>query len=63
MINFPKRQEIITIVKEMDNQDAIDTIESIGKQLRKANSKKMNNHQMGRIVDIRPDEIILKANG
>lgn len=40
--------------------ESIAALESLSKEIRQANSKRINNKQMGRKVDERPDEINMK---
>lgn len=57
-----KRQEILNILNEMHMSDAIGLIESIGKELRRKNSIRINTEIEHKILDLRnrPDLQILK---
>lgn len=55
------RQRIYEIIKDLPTSEAIAELESIGKQLRRENSVRINAKQMGRKVDNeRPDLVAMK---
>lgn len=54
------RAEIIKELKKMHPSDAIAMIESIGKELRRYNSIRINNNQPVKIDSDRPDLQIMK---
>lgn len=48
-----KRQEILSILNEIHMSDAIGLIESIGKELRRKNSIRINNEIEHKTLDLR----------
>ena len=56
------RQKIEKLIAKMPTSEAIALLESISKSLRRNNSIRINENQMGRRVSERPDEILLKAD-
>ena len=54
------RIKIEKLIAKMAVSEAIALLESISKNLRRNNSIRINEKQMGRRVDERPDEEILK---
>jgi hypothetical protein len=54
------RQKIEKLISKLPPSEAIALLESISKNLRRKNSIRINEGQMGRRVDERPDEGILK---
>lgn len=59
-MNTDVRKKILNAIKKMHPSDAIALIESVGKELRQANSIRINNNQPVKIDSERPDLIILK---
>jgi hypothetical protein len=54
------KNEIEAILAPLSLSERIALLESLGKKYRRENSVRINSKQMGRIVDVRPDEINLK---
>jgi hypothetical protein len=54
------KSELEAILAPLSLSERIALLESLGKKYRRENSVRINSKQMGRIVDVRPDEINLK---
>jgi hypothetical protein len=54
------KQQLEAILAPLSLSERIALLESLGKKYRRENSVRINSKQMGRIVDVRPDEINLK---
>jgi hypothetical protein len=58
-----KKRQIVALLKEMQPSEAIALIESIGKELRRKNSIRINRMTIKDLIDLeRPDLQILKEN-
>jgi hypothetical protein len=55
------RQKIEKLLSKLPTSEAIALLESISKNLRRNNSIRINEKQMGRRVESRPDEILMKT--